>query len=29
MTDCIGAVYIKNEIELSWPIRLIETYDEN
>ena len=29
VTNHISAVYTKNDIELSWPIRLSTDYDEN
>ena len=29
VSDHIGVVYIKNDIELSWPIRLGVVLDEN
>ena len=29
MIDCIDAVYVENEIELSWSIRQRVVYDEN
>lgn len=29
MIDHTGAVYAKNDIELSWPIKSIVDYDEN
>ena len=29
MTDPIGAIYTKNKIELSWPIRPSVVYDKN
>ena len=29
MTDCIGTIYVENETELSWPIKLGVVYDEN
>ena len=29
VTNCIGVVYVENEIELSWPIRPSVVYDEN
>ena len=29
VTNHISAVYTKNNIELSWPIRLFIDYDEN
>ena len=29
MTDGISAFYIENDIELSWPIRLVIICDEN
>ena len=27
--DCTDAIYVKNETELSWPIRPSLVYDEN
>ena len=29
VTDCISAVYVEYDIELSWPIRSGVIYDEN
>ena len=29
ITDCIGSIYIKNEIELSWPVGPSAAHDEN
>ena len=29
VTDHIGAIYVENKIELSWPIQPSAVYDEN